>query len=447
MREQIQEHIELSDEALKEASINKNFQERSEVAQEIISRKPDFFEKWSLMVFLILLLLLLIGTWFIRYPEIIQGNAILTGDNAPKEIVPKQSGRLTALFVKNNQQVKQGDIIGWLESNAATQEVINLSKKLESSTELLGQSNPSTISSTFNQRFKNLGELQVPYQAFITAWQQYNDYLVNGFYYRKKSMLNSDILSLENMKGKTATQKNITQQENALAKKTFEMNEILYKDKVISAEEYRQAQAALMNKQKAEPQMDANIISQQTQIRDKQKEIDQLNHDIFQQQKIFEQALHTLKANVDEWLRTYTLQAPVDGQVVFVLPMQQDQYIQQGKLLGYVNPPDSKYYAEVRLSQNNFGKVDSGMRVQLRFDAYPYQESGFVPGTLNYISKVAIDSGFLGTVKLDNGLITNQNKELQYKTGLKAQALIITKDMRLLERLYYNIVRSTSLNK
>jgi HlyD family secretion protein len=39
------------------------------------------------------------------------------------------------------------------------------------------------------------------------------------------------------------------------------------------------------------------------------------------------------------------------------------------------------------------------------------------------------------------------NKKLPYKNGLKAQAVIITKDMRLLERLYYNIVKASSLNK
>ncbi|MGC4233875.1 MAG: HlyD family efflux transporter periplasmic adaptor subunit [Niabella sp.] len=439
--------VELSKEDLQEASLNKNFHERSEVAQEIISRKPDFFEKWSLLVFLVVLLLLLAGTWFIRYPDIIEGSAVLTGDNAPKEIISRQSGRLTALFIKNNQHVKQGDIIGWIESNASTQEIIDLSKKLKTSIDLLEQNNPAAVSVLFNQRFKNLGELQALYQTFIAAWQQYNDYLVNGFYYRRKNMLHNDIAALEGMRGKTAAQKNLTQQENELAKKTFEMNEILYKEKVISAEEYRQAQAALMNKQKAEPQMDAAILSQQNQVRDKQKEIDQLNHDIFQQQKIFEQALQTLKSSVDEWLRQYTIQSPVDGQVVFVLPLQQNQHIDQGKLLGYVNPPDSRYYTEIRLSQNNFGKVDTGMKVQLRFDAYPYQETGFVPGTLSYISNVAIDSGFLGTVRLDRGLMTSQDKELQYKPGLKAHALIITKDMRLLERLYYNMVKSTSLNK
>lgn len=176
-------------------------------------------------------------------------------------------------------------------------------------------------------------------------------------------------------------------------------------------------------------------------MRDKQKEIDQLNHDIVQQQKIFEQALHTLKSHVEEWLYEYTIRSPSNGTIVFVRPVQKNQYIELGKLLGYVNPPDSKYFAELKLSQNNFGKADTGMKVQLRFEAYPYQEMGFVPGTLNYISNVAIDSGFIGTVRLTKGLKTNQNKELQYKPGLKAQALIITKDMRLLERLYYNIVK------
>ncbi|MCH5716247.1 HlyD family secretion protein [Niabella hibiscisoli] len=179
----------------------------------------------------------------------------------------------------------------------------------------------------FNDRFKNLGELQVPYQTFITAWQQYNDYLVNGFFYKRKSMLQSDILSLTQIKGKTADQRKFTQKENDLAKKTFEMNEILYKEKVISSEEYRQAQSTLINKQKAQHQIDVDIISQESQIRDKQKDIDQLNHDIFQQQKIFEQALHTLKSNVDSWLSKYTVQSPIDGQVVFVLPIQQNQFL------------------------------------------------------------------------------------------------------------------------
>lgn len=435
---------ELSHEGLKAATLNKTFQERSDIAQEIISRKPDFYEKWALLLFFVLLLLLTAGTWFIKYPDIIEATAVLTGQNAPKEIIPKQTGKLTALFAKNNQQVKQGEILGWIESNADAREVIDLAARLDSSVKMLGSGRPYLIASLFHKHFTGLGELQTEYQTFNTALLQYNDYLVNGFYSNRKVLLHNDITSLQNMKDKVTQQKDFTAKDNELAKKTFEMNELLYKEKVISAEEYRQAQSALLNKQKADPQMDMNLLTQQNQIRDKQKEIDQLNHDILQQQQTFEQALQTLKSNVAAWLRQYTLQSPAEGTVVFALPLQQNQFIEQGKLLGYVNPLDSKYYAEIRLSQNNFGKVDTGMKVQLRLDAYPYQETGFIPGILNYISNISIDSAFLGTVRLDQGLRTNQNRSIQYKNGLKAQALIITKDMRLLERLYYSIVKAAS---
>ena len=423
------------------------FAERSDLAQEIISRKPEFLEKWSLLIFLLLLLLLTAGTWFISYPDIIYANAVLTGSNAPKEIVARQTGKLTALFTENNQRVKQGEILGWIESNADTKEVVDLSERLDSAAKLLGNTDTQLIAGLFHRKFENLGELQSSYQIFVSAFQKYNDYLINGFYLNRRSMLRRDILSLQIMESRLSDQKNFTAQAHELAKKSFEMNEKLFREKVISEEEYRRAKSGLLDKQMVDPQMEISIISQQNLVRDKQKEIDQLDHDILQQQQTFEQALQTLRSDVGEWLRKYTIQAPANGMVVLTLPLQQNQHLEMGKVLGYVNPADSKYYVEIKLSQNNFGKVDTGMKVQLRFEAYPYQEVGSVPGTLSYISNIAIDSAFLGTVRLDKGLASNTNKTIHYKPGLKAQALIITKDMRLLERLYYSIVKSTSMNK
>lgn len=437
----------LNPKELLSTNLSRKLLERSEEAQEIISRKPDFFEKWSLIIFLILLVWLFIGTWFVKYPDIIEASAILSGHNAPKEVLPLQTGRISKLFVQNNQQVAKGDMIAWIESTANTQEVINLYDKLETGNNFLTENKAASVVGLFRNKYNNLGELQNAYQTFVTALQHYNDYIVNGFYEKRKSMLQSDMVSLGAMQQKTVDQIKLQKQDNELTKKSFEMNDILLKEKVISEEEYRKAKSQYIVKQMSIPQYEASIISQQAQIRDKQKEIDQLNHDILEQKIVFEQALQTLKSNVEDWLRKYTIQAPIDGVVVFAKPLQQNQFVEQGRLLGYINPPDTKYYAEVKLAQYNFGKVDTGMQVQLRFDAYPYQESGFVKGTLNYISNVAVDSAFIGTVRLDNGLITNQNKNIPYKYGLKAQALIITQDMRLLERMYYSIVKATSVKK
>lgn len=420
---------------------------RSQAAQEIISHQPSFLEKWALLLFLGILLLLIAGTWFIRYPDIIEASGKLTADNAPKEIIPLQSGRLIKLFVKNGDEIKKDEMIGWIESTAYTNEVLSLSAKLDSSLLFLSQGKSENVSALFQNNYQNLGEVQGLYQTFTTALQQYNDYLVNGFYVHKKTMLFNDMNSLRQMNVAIEKQRALTMQDEDSSKKSLAMNKILLDEKVISAEEYRTERSKYLNKQMAIPQLNQSILSNQSQQRDKLKELEQLDHDIMQQKIIFEQALQTLKSNVDDWKRKYIIQSPIDGTVFFTLPIQQNKFIEQGKLLGYINPPDSKFYAEINLPQNNLGKIDTGMQVQLRFDAYPYQEVGFIKGKLNYISKISSDSGFYATVRLGNGLTTNLKNHIQYKNGLHAQAIVITKNMRLLQRLYYSMVKATSVGR
>lgn len=435
-----------SDEATQNI-MTKRFQSRSESAQEIISHQPTFLEKWALLLFLGILLILIAGTWFIRYPDIIEASGTLTADNAPKEIIPLQSGRLIKLFVKNNDKIKKDEMIGWIESTANTRQVLELSAKIDSSLSLIAQGNSEDVAGLFNNSYENLGELQIPYQAFNTALQQYNDYLVNGFYLRKKEMLINGMASLRKMNSLIEKQKTFTSQDRDSSTRSLAMNKILLEEKVISQEEYRTEVSKLISKQMAIPQLNESILTNQDQQRDQLKELEQLEHDISQQKIIFEQAIQTLKSSADDWKHKYILQSPLDGTVIFTLPLQQNKYIQQGQLLGYIIPPDSKFYAEIYLPQNNLGKVDTGMQVQLRFDAYPYQETGFLKGKINYISSIATDSGFYTTVHLSNGLITNLKNHIQYKKGLHAQAIVITKNMRLLQRIYYSMLKATSVGK
>ena len=445
-RKKFDQHAEVPRETL-ENLLTKSFQNRSEGVQEIISRQPGFVEKWALLFFMGVLLLMLGGTWFIRYPDIIQARGTLTANNAPKEIIPLQTGRLVKLYVKSGQEVQKGDMIGWLESTADTEEIIALSKQLNSSLVLLSEGKAESLSRLFKERYQQLGELQASYQTFSAALEQFNDYLVNGFYLRRKDLILRDIASIKEMNLSLQQQKELTQRDTEISRKSFEMNDLLLQQKVISPEEHRNAQSRYVNKQMSIPQLNTSILSNLSASRDKLKELEQLDHDVALQKITFEQALHTLKSNVDEWLHRYTLQAPLNGTVFFTGPLQVNQFVNQGKVLGYINPPNSTFYAEINLPQNNFGKVDTGMQVQLRFDAYPYQEAGFVKGKLDYISRVASDSGFLATVRLDSGLLTNLNRDIPYKGGLKLDAIVVTKNMRLLSRMYHNVVKSASVGK
>ena len=444
MEDEIRDTVD-EKEFLASKTLSNNINQRSELAQEIISRKPDFTERWALLIFLGILLLLSGASWFIRYPDFIEAKATLTAKNAPKEIIPRQDGRLVRLFVRNSQRVNKAQTIGWIESTASHQGVIELSKQIDNCIALLNLNKVDKVSEVIGRRYNNLGEIQQGYQQFITAWQQFNDYMINGFYSKKKNLLEKDIRSLDRTKQTIQNQRMLTEQDLKLSQETFDMNKKLSDEKVITKEEFRIQTSKYVNKQMAIPQLNASILSNETQIREKLKEVDQLDHDLAQQRVIFGQTLQSLKSQIDDWLKKYVLLSPVKGKVFFIVPLQENQYLRSGKLLGYINPDDNHFYAEANLSQLNFGKVDTGLSVQLRFDAYPYQEMGFVEGKLDYISSVPSDSGFLATVRLTKGLLTNNHRPIPYKSGLKANAIIITKDMRLFDRLYYNIIKSTSV--
>ncbi len=420
---------------------------RSDLAQEIISRKPDFIEKWALLVFLAMLLLLLATTWFINYPDIVQTSATLMARNGPKEMIARQEGRLVKLFVSNDQEVNPNQVLGWIESSANQEEVLVLSSQLDSSTKLLASGEFNKLSGVFRVRYEHLGELQSGYQQFIAAWQLFDDYMVNGFYNRKRNMLEKDLASLHDMHNSVNQQKDLTSQDIRLAEESLKMNEILLKEKVISIEEFRNEKSKLLGKQSSLPQLNASMISNETQQREKFKELSQLDHDVAQERLVFEQALRTLRSNVDDWIRRFILRSPIKGRIVFMVPLQENKFLQQGKLLGYVVPDNAGYYAEITLPQSNFGKIDSGLQVQLRFEAYPYEEFGFVQGRLSYISRVPSDSGFPATVILDKGLVSNYAKTIPYTNGLKAQAIVVTNTSRLFQRIYYSIVKSASVKK
>jgi multidrug resistance efflux pump len=125
--------------------------------------------------------------------------------------------------------------------------------------------------------------------------------------------------------------------------------------------------------------------------------------------------------------------------------MQEGQYLKAG-IIGHVIPKSSLLYAEANLPQRNLGKIDTGLIVQLRLEAYPYQENGFIEGKIDYISDVYSNNGFLTTIKLTNGLVTNRGRKIPCKSGLNAQAVIITKNLRLADKLFSDFLRPISVS-
>lgn len=423
--------------------LKNTFSEHGNEIDEIISKRPHFIVRWGTSFMFLVIIFIVIVSWFIKYPDIISAKAKLSSINAPKTVVANTSGKLIKLFATEGEQTSQGTILGYLESNAKHEDIILLSKNIDSLIQDLNINNFQLLN-YFNTSNESLGELQQSNQIFLQALVNFRNYISNGFYLRKKTMLAKDFAYQKKMHSNLLQQKGLNLEDVDLSQKTFNANQSLKNDKVISDFDYRNEQSKFINKKLTLPQINAAILSNEALQNEKQKEIMELENTIAQQKNIFMQALLTFKSQADEWKKKYLLIAPIDGKIAFATFLQENQQLLAGQTICYINPENSKYYAEVYIQQANFGKIKMGQDVLLKFPSYPFQEYGAVKGKIDFISNISTDSGYLAKVVLPKGLSTNYDKQVQYRDGLLAQGEIITQDLRLLQRFYYNLVKNVA---
>ena len=180
---------------------------RSEEITEIVSTDPGYLVRNGITLLVIALVCIVAISSFIKYPEVINTSAKLTALNAPKEIKTKINARLINLSATENVYVKQGTVLGYLESTANTKYIISLSSIIDSTAYKMKKGEiliaVSNLDSFLNKDKNNKinGELQPAYQTFLQLFSTYMQYLKNGFYLQKLSMLQQDIMYLQRLKG------------------------------------------------------------------------------------------------------------------------------------------------------------------------------------------------------------------------------------------------------
>lgn len=280
--------------------------------------------------------------------------------------------------------------------------------------------------------------MQNAYQTFEQAHIQLRAYLTNGFYSQKKALLRQEVLDLQALAENLNEQRQIQAQDMKLAQEDYDIQRQLAHDKVIAPLDLKREESKNIGRKLPYQQTAAALISNLTAQRAKQKEILELDKQVAEERYNFLQSLNTLQSAVDSWKAKYVLMAPVSGRVVFVGTLQENQSVAMNQELVYVAPANTDYFGELRVPQQNSGKVEIGQDVLVKFAGYPYQEFGAVRGRIVSVSDIPLkDSVFLAKVVLPSGIQTTFGRQLAYKTGMSASAEIITQDRRLLERLFY----------
>lgn len=101
---------------------------------------------------------------------------------------------------------------------------------------------------------------------------------------------------------------------------------------------------------------------------------------------------------------------------------------------------NSSYIGKIKAPIRNSGKLKIGQKVNIKLVNYPSQEFGILNGIIKSMSQISDEQGnYLIDVSLPNKLITSYQKDLEFKQEMQGTAEIITEDLRLIERFFYQI--------
>ena len=112
---------------------NKDIELRSEEVQEVMGQVPAWIVRWGITLLFLVVVALLVGSCFFKYPDVITADMTLTGQHPATAVVTRAAGKIQELLVRDNRPVRQGDWLAVIENHADTDDAIYLDKALERS--------------------------------------------------------------------------------------------------------------------------------------------------------------------------------------------------------------------------------------------------------------------------------------------------------------------------
>lgn len=412
---------------------------RSEEVQEILTKVPHWMIRWGNVLFLALIVMLLFMSWFVKYPDIIVSEALITTQVPPQKEFAKITGKLNAILVTDNQEVNNNQPLAILENTANYKDVYTLKEVIDTI-----QVNSKSFSFPIDSLpILFLGDIESQYALFENSYIQYqlnkelqpfsNEAIANNY---SISELNRRLRSLQ-------SQKEINKIELEYTNKDLQRNKVLFDKGVISAQDYENKQLEYSQAERNYKNFESSI----SQIREgisnarrtsKGTEINRVKEEMILLKNVI-QSFNQLKKAIKDWEYQYVLKSNIEGQVAFLNYWNTNQTVNQGDLVFTIIPSEnSSYIAKLKTPAQNSGKIKIGQKVNIKLENYPDTEFGVLNGLVKNISLIPDKEGlYFVDVELSKKLITSYNKEIDFKQEMRGSAEIITEDLRLIERFFY----------
>ncbi len=417
----------------------KEIEIRSEEVQEIMGFIPRWIIRWGLTVIFLAVVFLMIGSWFFKYPDIITSAIVVTTENPPADLVALTSGKITELYVRDKQKVREGEYIAIIENATNHRHLFRLKEKLAAMTSFFTYYDLEATG-PFDKNY-SLGELQATYAAFLKSYADYQHFIQLNYHQKKIDSTRAEIARHRLMLEQFRYQDKIMEEELKISQDQFQRAKELFDDGIISKSEFETAKSTYLQKEYGSKSAKTTLANSEIQINRLEQTVMELElqyrEDKSRIQLALSQAYENLMGHIAQWEQSYLLKAPISGIVTFTKFWSINQNVKAGdKVVTVVPEEGGKIIGKVVMPIQGSGKVKVGQRVNIKFANFPHMDYGIVTGVIKSKSLVAADNFYSLEVDLPNALRTSYGKELEFSQEMQGSAEIITEDIRLLERIF-----------
>ncbi len=415
---------------------------RSEEYQEVLGATPNWILRSGITIILLVIIILLIGSWFFKYPDVLNSRVVILTENPPVQLKAYASGKLTHIFYSENQDVQQDSVVAVIENTANLNDIFLISIMLDTLSDI--RYFPENID-------LKLGELQQTWSGLVRIISSYRNFIEIDYYEQKNKSLTSQINYYNKYYSGLLNQVKIMDKENSLALVQFERDKSLYNDNVIAKIDFEKSEQTYLQQKRNYESSKTSLINTQMQINQLKQQILENNIQKANELKTYEiqieEALQGFKSQLAKWKQSYLIVSPIDGKVSFNKIWFENQSISAGDLVVTIIPKEEmRIIGKADIPSTGVGKLKPGQTVNIKLDNYPYMEFGMLKAKVKNISLVPIttEQGIFYSAEIelnDSILKTNYNKIIPFSQNMTGTAEIITDDLRLLER-FLNPLRS-----
>lgn len=422
----------------------------SEEVQAIMGKAPAWVVRWGITVVFAIFVGILIGCWFVKYPDLIEAPASITTLNPPADLVARYDGLIDTLCVCDGEQVEKGWLIAVLRNAASWRDVERLSVRLAAADSL---SPAKMIALPWLDETYRLGELQNTFADFQNRCRDYRHYLAVDNIAQKKRLLTQQIAKNREYYSKLERQRRLLIKDLDYGHRMLERDSLLLADAVISSADFETTAQNYLSKQNSKAGFDASLTATELQIIQAEQQIVELSiqqeNEIAEYERSLTQSYQQLVAQIAQWKQQYVLEAPAAGRVTLMNYWSKNQHVAVGdKIASIVADGTTEVIGRLQIPSAGFGKVKNGQTVNVKLNGYPYMEFGVLRGRIRSLSavpeQVQTANGtaivYLAEVIFPEGMTTTYKRELPMIQQMDGTAEIITDDMQLIERFVQSVV-------